>query len=76
MKAVDTERRGIFLGREREDGAERVLTHVKEEKNSDCASETGKDEGKAVCASETGDNGNNAKRAWEAEKDGKREGIP
>ncbi|MBS5023250.1 MAG: YfhO family protein [Firmicutes bacterium] len=50
------------------------MTHVKEEKNSDCASETGKDEGKAVCASETGDNGNNAKRAWEAEKDGKREG--
>lgn len=52
------------------------MTHVKEEKNSDCASETGKDEGKAVCASETGDNGNNAKRAWEAKKTERERGIP
>lgn len=74
LKAVDTDAAGDIFRTGREDGAERVLTTVKEEKNSDCASETGKDEGKAVCASETGDNGNNAKCVCEAEKDGKREG--
>ena len=74
LKAVDTDAPGDIFRTGREDGAERVLITVKEEKNSDCASETGKDEGKAVCASETGDNGNNEKRVCEAEKDGKREG--
>ncbi len=77
LKAAETDASGDIFRTGREDGAERVLTNVKEDKNSDCVAETGKDEGKAVCDSETGDNGNDAKRVWDAEKKGKKAGkIP